>query len=260
MNCRLHVNHEAAGTCGRCGVGICVDCIDASIYEWENSPMCPDCNVGTVSEIRDGAAAQERTCRNSAIFFGIMIGGGIISAMVTGSLWSMFGWFATAGFLTAWKTSKQRVLVGSLEGIGMALCLKMFTCSVVGAILAPIVFVKMLISWRTARQTRLEAEADLAELQRLHAALPKSFSAHRSTLTQPAREPLDAKERRKAERRDLATYFGPWKRRGAPTPGSRTMDANHSRAQMSPVGMRGVRQVHVISNHGRGTSAHNGTR
>ena len=212
--------------------------------------MCPHCNVGTVTEIRDGAAAQERTCRNSAFFFGIMVVGGIISGMGTGSLWNMFGWFATAGFLTAWRTSKQRVLVGSLEGIGLALYQKIFTCSVVGAILAPIIFVKMIIGWRKASQTRLEAEADLAELKRLHATLPGLFAAYQTTSVQPAREPIDAKERRKAERRNLATYFGPWKRCGVATSGSRTMRPKHSRPSMPANGMRGIRQIHVISNHG----------
>lgn len=250
MTCMCHPNVEASGTCGRCGRGIYVDCIDVSLYEWENAPMCPDCNVGTVTEIRDGAAAQERTCRNSSIFFGIMVVGGIISGMVTGSLWNMFGWFATAGFLTAWRTSDQRVLCGSIEGIGMALCLKIFTCSIVGAVLAPIIFVKMLIGWRKARQARLQAEADLAELQRLHAALPRFFSTHQTMSAQPAREPLNVKERRMAERRDLVTYFGPWKRRSVVSVGSRTMPPKQSRPSMPSNGMRGLRQIHVISNHG----------
>ena len=45
MNCYKHLNDYAVATCGSCGVGLCQNCLNGSIYSYDGKPLCHDCNL-----------------------------------------------------------------------------------------------------------------------------------------------------------------------------------------------------------------------
>jgi len=44
MKCITHPEIDAAGTCIRCSVGICHDCVNGTFYQIDNKPLCKKCN------------------------------------------------------------------------------------------------------------------------------------------------------------------------------------------------------------------------
>jgi len=47
MKCITHPDIDAVATCGRCGAGICQDCVNSTFYQIENKPLCKKCNYET---------------------------------------------------------------------------------------------------------------------------------------------------------------------------------------------------------------------
>ena len=45
MNCNKHLNDYAVATCASCGVGLCQNCLNSSVYSYDSKPLCHDCNL-----------------------------------------------------------------------------------------------------------------------------------------------------------------------------------------------------------------------
>lgn len=45
MNCYKHLNDYAVATCASCGVGLCQNCLNSSVYSYDSKPLCHDCNL-----------------------------------------------------------------------------------------------------------------------------------------------------------------------------------------------------------------------
>lgn len=50
MNCYKHLNDYAVATCASCGVGLCKNCVDNSVYSYDDKPLCHDCNLKAAEE------------------------------------------------------------------------------------------------------------------------------------------------------------------------------------------------------------------
>jgi hypothetical protein len=44
MKCITHFETDAVGTCARCGVGMCQDCVNSTFYQIDNKSLCKKCN------------------------------------------------------------------------------------------------------------------------------------------------------------------------------------------------------------------------
>ncbi len=254
MTCRYHPNVEASGSCGRCGVGLCSTCIGNSLYTWQDHIMCPDCNIMTISELAAGAEAERITSRNRIIFVSCTLVLGIIAGVLERD-WGAFIMVAgLGGFFAVWRYVNASY---SVHGDGMEVIffqlLKVFIALFFGVLLSPI-----LLFWAIFRYVK--TRRDLVELSESLAILNQTYPRQAAAYAASSRKNLSPKEAKAERRRCVSAYFGPWKRHSVANPVSRAADTNHSRAPMSPAGMRGARHVHVISSPGRGTVAHNGHR
>ena len=43
--CARHPQAPAVAHCGQCGAALCADCKDITAYEYDNKPLCIDCNI-----------------------------------------------------------------------------------------------------------------------------------------------------------------------------------------------------------------------
>lgn len=43
--CARHPQTPAVAHCGQCGAALCADCKDITAYEYDNKPLCIDCNI-----------------------------------------------------------------------------------------------------------------------------------------------------------------------------------------------------------------------
>ena len=59
MKCFSHSEADAVGTCVRCGCGLCPDCINGTLYQIDNKPLCKKCNY-------------EIGCENASIFKSVL--------------------------------------------------------------------------------------------------------------------------------------------------------------------------------------------
>lgn len=50
MNCYKHLNDYAVATCASCGVGLCQNCLNSSVYSYDGKPLCYDCNLKAAEE------------------------------------------------------------------------------------------------------------------------------------------------------------------------------------------------------------------
>ena len=50
MNCYKHLNDYAFATCASCGVGLCQNCLNSSVYSYDGKPLCYDCNLKAAEE------------------------------------------------------------------------------------------------------------------------------------------------------------------------------------------------------------------
>lgn len=50
MNCYKHLNDYAVATCASCGVGLCQNCLNSSVYSYDGKPLCHDCNLKAAEE------------------------------------------------------------------------------------------------------------------------------------------------------------------------------------------------------------------
>lgn len=50
MNCYKHLNDYAVATCASCGVGLCQNCLNGSVYSYDGKPLCYDCNLKAAEE------------------------------------------------------------------------------------------------------------------------------------------------------------------------------------------------------------------
>ena len=50
MNCYKHLNDYAVATCASCGVGLCQNCLNTSVYSYDGKPLCYDCNLKAAEE------------------------------------------------------------------------------------------------------------------------------------------------------------------------------------------------------------------
>ena len=50
MNCYKHLNDYAVATCTSCGVGLCQNCLNSSVYSYDGKPLCYDCNLKAAEE------------------------------------------------------------------------------------------------------------------------------------------------------------------------------------------------------------------
>lgn len=48
--CARHPQAPAVATCGYCGSAVCKDCKESSLYNYDNKPLCIDCNLAYMSE------------------------------------------------------------------------------------------------------------------------------------------------------------------------------------------------------------------
>ena len=48
MNCYYHQERAAVAQCGKCGKGLCQECIDKTEYTFDEKAMCRDCNRQTI--------------------------------------------------------------------------------------------------------------------------------------------------------------------------------------------------------------------
>jgi hypothetical protein len=47
MKCITHPDIDAVATCGRCGAGLCQECVNGTFYQIDNKPLCKKCNYET---------------------------------------------------------------------------------------------------------------------------------------------------------------------------------------------------------------------
>lgn len=50
MNCYKHLNDYAVATCASCGVGLCQNCLNSSVYSYDGKPLCYDCYLKAAEE------------------------------------------------------------------------------------------------------------------------------------------------------------------------------------------------------------------
>lgn len=50
MNCYKHSNTYAVATCASCGVRLCQNCLNSSVYSYDGKPLCHDCNLKAAEE------------------------------------------------------------------------------------------------------------------------------------------------------------------------------------------------------------------
>ena len=48
MNCIKHNDVVAVGSCGKCNVGLCTECINDAVRDDDNKPMCQKCTLDVV--------------------------------------------------------------------------------------------------------------------------------------------------------------------------------------------------------------------
>lgn len=84
MNCYKHLNDYAVATCGSCGVGLCQNCLNSSVYSYDNKPLCHDCNLKAAEDEMSALSRRKIWALVKCIF--------VLTFMILGfSIWQSTG-------------------------------------------------------------------------------------------------------------------------------------------------------------------------
>lgn len=81
MNCIKHNDVVAVGSCGKCNVGLCTECINDAMRDDDNKPMCQKCTLDVVIDPHIaylqtalGQIAQKRIVWSVILVIGLALG------------------------------------------------------------------------------------------------------------------------------------------------------------------------------------------
>lgn len=90
MNCYKHLNDYAVATCASCGVGLCQNCLNSSVYSYDGKPLCHDCNLKAAEEEISTLGRRKVWSLVKCIF--------VLAFMILG----FFIWQSTGDAMNAW--------------------------------------------------------------------------------------------------------------------------------------------------------------
>lgn len=107
MNCYKHLNDYAVATCASCGVGLCQNCLNSSVYSYDGKPLCYDCNLKAAEEELSTLGRRKVWALIKCIF--------VLAFMILGfSIWQSTGdamnaWIyaGIGGISSAFKSTKS---------------------------------------------------------------------------------------------------------------------------------------------------------
>lgn len=117
MNCYYHQERAAVAQCGKCGKGLCQECINKTEYTFDEKAMCRDCNRQTIDFLlEDDKKEKNKLIIKSAIILVCLIIG-LIIYLSTQDAFTAIVICGIGGIPTAWKLTKRSDREKALDDI-----------------------------------------------------------------------------------------------------------------------------------------------
>ena len=107
MNCYKHLNDYAVATCGSCGVGLCQNCLNGSIYSYDGKPLCHDCNLKAAEDEMSTLGRRKVWALIKCIFVLVFMILGFSIWHSTGDAMNAWIYAGIGGIPSAFKSTKS---------------------------------------------------------------------------------------------------------------------------------------------------------
>ncbi|GHU94381.1 hypothetical protein FACS1894156_2530 [Bacteroidia bacterium] len=102
MKCIIHNEIDSVATCGRCGAGLCKECVKNTLYWEENHPMCEQCNTEVYQQYLVDATIKLKKLKNRVIFLVVVLIIGLVAELILLSIKNFDYSIAIAGTILIW--------------------------------------------------------------------------------------------------------------------------------------------------------------
>lgn len=107
MNCYYHQEKPAAAQCGKCGKGLCQECVDKSEYTWDNKAVCRDCNKAIMDELLAQSQKEKTMLIIKSVIILVFLILGLIIYFGGDDVFTAMVIAGIGGIPTAWKLTKR---------------------------------------------------------------------------------------------------------------------------------------------------------
>ena len=107
MNCYKHPNDYAVATCASCGVGLCQNCLNGSVYSYDGKPLCYDCNLKAAEDEMSTLSRRKVWALIKCIFVLAFMILGFAIWQSTGDAMNSWIYAGIGGIPSAFKSTKS---------------------------------------------------------------------------------------------------------------------------------------------------------
>ena len=107
MNCNKHLNDYAVATCASCGVGLCQNCLNSSVYSYDSKPLCHDCNLKAAEDEMSTLSRRKVWALIKCIFVLVFMILGFSIWQSTGDAMNAWIYAGIGGIPSAFKSTKS---------------------------------------------------------------------------------------------------------------------------------------------------------
>ena len=107
MNCYKHLNDYAVATCASCGVGLCQNCLNSSVYSYDSKPLCHDCNLKAAEDEMSTLSRRKVWALIKCIFVLVFMILGFSIWQSTGDAMNAWIYAGIGGIPSAFKSTKS---------------------------------------------------------------------------------------------------------------------------------------------------------
>lgn len=175
MNCSIHQDVVAVSSCGKCGVAMCNECLEATEYKINDIALCRNCNYNIINEQLDDDKSSKIWLIVKIIVGAIFIVLGIVTYAIDENWQNVLFLWGISGFPTGWKMTSGnaetkardrfddavediRTPGGGLINILLRFIFRVIFAFVIGAIAAPILLIINIVKLNKAKKSILELE------------------------------------------------------------------------------------------------------
>lgn len=115
MNCNKHLNDYAVATCASCGVGLCQNCLNSSVYSYDSKPLCHDCNLKAAEDEMSTLSRRKVWALIKCIFVLVFMILGFSIWQSTGDAMNAWIYAGIGGIPSAFKSTKSSGGMGGVK-------------------------------------------------------------------------------------------------------------------------------------------------